>query len=45
MQSLQSMDYLVFFSLETTHDSETFKYNYRKLFTDATVDGIMTQLR
>ena len=38
MQKLLSFDHLIFFNLETTHDQESFKFNYRKLITDLTLD-------
>ena len=40
-QKLLSYDHLIFFNLETTHDQDSFKFNYRKLITDLTLDLLL----
>jgi hypothetical protein len=46
MQKLMTQnDYLIFFSLETTHDRDASKTNYRKLIIDYQLDSALQALQ
>ncbi len=44
MSKLLKNDYLIFLSIETTHDQDSFKFNYRKLVTDPQLDSVLQRL-